>query len=103
MSGIAFSNAVKNVDLLSFGSIETLDLANPIFSSRDLLFSLGRVFLSFPSALTPNKFRMAGSQKKKKIQFFYQLTEESNQGRLGEKRNRYLCAMPSPMRSLVNG
>ena len=64
MSGIAFSNAVKNVDLLSFASIETLDLANPIFSSRDLLFSLGRVFLSFPSALTPNKFRMAGSQKK---------------------------------------
>ena len=27
---------------------------------------------------------------------FYQLTEESNPGRLGEKREHYLCAMPSP-------
>ena len=29
---------------------------------------------------------------------FYQLTEESNPGRLGEKREHYLCAMPSPPR-----
>ena len=27
---------------------------------------------------------------------FYQLTEESNPVRLGEKRKRYLCAVPSP-------
>ena len=31
---------------------------------------------------------------------FYQLREESNPGQLGEKRERYLCAMPSPLRSL---
>ena len=38
---------------------------------------------------------MAGSWIK--IGFdFYQLTEESNPGRLGEKRERYLFAMLSP-------
>ena len=57
----------------------------------------GLNFLSFPSALTPNKFRKAGSLKKMiGFDFIHQLTEESNPGRLGEKRERYLCAMPSP-------
>ena len=52
-----------------------------------------KILLSFPSALTPTKFRTAGSQKKNG---FDQLTEESNPGQLGEKRECYLCAMPSP-------
>ena len=43
-----------------------------------------------------NKLRTAGFSEK--IGFdFYQLTEESNSGRLGEKRERYLYAMPSSL------
>ena len=58
----------------------------------DLL--LPDVFLIFPECANTDH-RTAGSQIK--IGFnFYQLTEESNPGQLGEKRERYLCAMPSP-------
>ena len=50
---------------------------------------------SFPECANTEQFRKAGSQKKIGFKFF-QLTEESNPGRLGEKREGYLCAMPSP-------
>ena len=53
------------------------------------------ILIIFPECANTEQFRMAGSRIK--IGFdFYQLTEESNPGRLGEKRKRYLCAMPSP-------
>ena len=49
----------------------------------------------FPDCANTEQFRTAGSPIT--IGFdFYQLTEESNLGRLGEKRQRYLCDMPSP-------
>ena len=63
-----------------------------IFLKRPLFF-----LKSFPECANTEQFRTAGSQKK--IGFnFYQLTEESNPGQLGEKREGYLCAMPSPLK-----
>ena len=50
----------------------------------------------FPECANTEQFRTAGSRIKIFGLDFYQLTEESNPGRLGEKRERYLCAMPSP-------
>ena len=52
-------------------------------------------FLSFPVALTQNKFKIAGSPRKFGLDVFYQLTKKSNPGRLGEKQECYLSAMPS--------
>ena len=49
----------------------------------------------FPECANTEQFRTVGPRIK--IGFdFYQLTEESNPGRQGEKRERYLYAMPSP-------
>ena len=54
------------------------------------------LFLIFPECTYTKQFRTAGSRTK--IGFnFYQLTEGSNPGWLGEKREHYLCAMPSPL------
>ena len=56
----------------------------------------------FPECANTEQFRTASSRIK--IGFdFYQLTEESNPGRLGEKRERYLCAMPSPQVQIKHG
>ena len=43
-------------------------------------------FLLSPSALTLNKFRIAGSQRKLGSNLFFQRSEDSNPGRLGGKR-----------------
>ena len=61
-------------------------------TSLVLLFFL----IIFPECANTEQFRTAGSWIKIFGLDFYQLTEESNPGRLGEKRERYLCAMPSP-------
>ena len=56
-------------------------------------------FFIFPECANTEQFRTAGSRIK--IGFdFYKLTEESNPGRLGEKCESYLCAMPSPLSNL---
>ena len=56
----------------------------------------------FLSALILNNFRTAGPKKKVFVSldsFFQQ--SDSNLGRLGAKRERYLCAMPSPRNNLA--
>ena len=52
---------------------------------------------SFPGALTPKQILEGQVLRKRLSSIFYQLTEESYQGRLGEKREPNLCAMPPPM------
>ena len=57
-------------------------------------YTCGVFLILSQSALTPNKFRTAGSQRKKGS--FFQWSD-SNPGWLCGKRDRYLCAMPSPI------
>ena len=52
------------------------------------------LFFTFSEFADTLQFRMAGSRKKC-LGSFFQLSD-SNPGRLGTKRERYHCAMPSP-------
>ena len=57
-------------------------------------------FFYFSECADTVQFRTAGSRKKCLGSFFQQ--SDSNPGQLGTKRERYRCAMPSPL-VLING
>ena len=53
-------------------------------------------FLIFPECADTEQILERQVLRERLGSIFYQLTEELNPGRLGEKHERYLCAMPSP-------